>query len=335
MVQVEAFAIETGLATIYPDQEQETVVSYLLSLKHISRNEVTHIQLIRDFIYKQKRQGNIGLTIETLCLVIDTASYSVRRYESCVDFEINNLASIVYLHNRLGGGFTSLVPEQAQGLLNRLCIGTYIDGLTYYDEFALFVKNTCARITTELSARALYMLDIMIVPGLEIGIKYQFMAAPNTTYLMGWEWRYYRAITALTKHCLQTKVSIDTVWNTFKENGQTIWGIALVESDREHIERMLLFVFAKQRLLFDYLLSCTPTRLQEICKFPDIARMLTSTAGKLPVTRAQKLSIACKWTSPLLLDLLNIDVDMIGAAECASSLVIPKQVSSQTVSIEI
>ena len=334
MVHVESFAIETGLATLYPDQVQESVVQHLLAPNHINRNEVAHMRWIRDFIHKQKRQGNLGLTVETLCQTIDTAPYCIRRYESCVGFEVSNLASMAYLHNRLGGGFTSLVLEQARVLLSVSDIGSYITGFTHNDALALFAKNTAARITTELSARSLYMLDIMIVAGQRIGSKYQFMAAPSTTYLMGWAWRYYRAITALAKRCLQTEVGIETMWDTFKEGGQTIWDITSDGSDREHTERMLLHVFAKQKLLFDYLLSCTPTHLREICKYPDVARMITSTTGKLPISRAQKLSIACKWTSPLLLDLLNVDVDMIGP-DIASALTVPKTVNEQALCIEI
>lgn len=178
------------------------------------------------------------------------------------------------------------------------------------------------------------MLDILTTVDLDVSMRYQFMGAPDASWLLGWERRFYRAAIGLAKYCLQHNTSIESTWDSWQSNKKTIWDRCRSEDDRPHVETLLLTVFARQRLLFSYLLQCTPTDLEAIYQYPDIARMLLVSDSKLATSYVQFLGIASKWFSPLLLDLLEVDTDTIDA-NCANMLTIPKPVSNQPLCIEI
>lgn len=178
----------------------------------------------------------------------------------------------------------------------------------------------------------------MAVCDLKVGLKYHFMAALDRSRLSGWESTFYWVATDLTRYCLTNNTSIETVWDTWRVQwyNQTIWELCKRPTDRPRIEPLLLLVFSKQKLLYNYLLGCTPLQLSEMCsKHPDVARMLTSHKGKIPTTRKQKLSIANSWINPLLLDLLEVDINAINDLDCVDKLIVPNQCSSQELSIEV
>ena len=327
---------ETGLVDKYPEQLHERIIMYLISIQHICRHELNYMLWIVNYIRKQKNHPD--LTVETLSEAIDCAPHKIRHYGSHQGLEIQDYASVPYIDRKLGSGLQTLLMTQAQAMLEGPGAVGCLDGFANHEALTIFLKNAAVRATIEPCARSLYMLDLMAVSDLEVSLKYHFMAAIDGSRLSGWESTFYLVATDLTLYCLTNNMTIETVWDTWRGQwyNQTIWEFCNEPTDRPHIEPLLSLVFSKQKLLYNYLLACTPQQLQELCsKHPDVARILTGHTGKIPTTRKQKLKIANSWISPLLLDLLEVDVSTINDLDCVGKLIVPEQYSSQELSIEI
>lgn len=290
------------------------------------------------FLREQASAGNLSIDVGALRAAAASSSIqSIHKYQYIIDIDPEALASMQYLRKHLGPEVDSLLLKCETYTRLSIWKGTSI--FTNHEAVVEFFKQTLRACATERSARALYILDILCVPGLAVGFGFCFKFMFETCQdVRPGRRRFRRSATNLAKKCLEDGIAIETVWDTWKDGDLLIWNIIRPQSNdtTQQIKTLLLSVFTKQKLLFDYLLCMTHSSMVELCnRNPSASMMLRGPTGKLPTKRAHKLAFACKWISPLLLDLAGVDANTISRHMPVDNLVIPKQISSLPLDIEI
>ncbi|CAH6421534.1 Hypothetical protein MVR_LOCUS267 [uncultured virus] len=282
---------------------------------------------VNTFLRRQKGMANKNLTVDALTLAYPKSL----KHKSFMGINPESLASMAYLKKQLGSKTDVLLQKIEQRHTLDICNSPVF--FTNHQTLIDTVRRAKRVYAIERSARTLCILDLLYTPR-SIGPKFRFMAG-NKRNIWNSQKRCRNVITAVTKRCLQNGVGIETVWDDAESQ---LWSTLANEriTEKERVKVLLTRVFAKQKLLFDYLLCLTLTSMEELCmNHPGVDTILRSSTGKLPVSRLQKLTFACEWSSPLLLELVGVDAEAVMSSTVGDSLVMPRQVSSLPLSIEI
>lgn len=294
-------------------------------------NDSNFLWWLISFIQRQRRQGNLGMSIEVLRQAIGLSPRPYSKYQMFMD--TRNLASVAYIEKYLGSKASAVVMLRRLEIQNECKY--VVTSFTHQEAIIQLSNNIIAALTAMRAARAINMLQLMSLTELSVGMEFEFMGERCSRNLWGPKARSHRAITGITKHCLQRGIEIESVWDTWQDRGEPLWSV--LEHRNLHDSQLFLrAVFTKLKLVFEYLLTCTPAALEAISKqHPDVDLILRTTTGKLPISRDQKIAIACKWESCLILDILEIDVSSIEFVGIANKLIVPKQLNDQPLCIEI
>ena len=333
---------ELSLIDKYPPQHYDAIREYIIKPLLGNHGENDLIRWFNVFIRKQQSLGNVNLNVDDLRRSIDSASWyyrGSRKYKGLMDIDRTELASMTYLKQHFGSKVDALLSRVRSSAVNLSGEPSFKE-LTHYTSIAEFCKDTIDTLTVIRAARAVHMLGIMNLTDLSLGLRYMLMGIPTSCDSDCYDRFCYRALTDLMRECLQRGVGMETLWDTWREKRlsrkKRLFWSAIRCTDRKQTELFLQAVFAKQKLVFEYLMFSSSSDLEAICRtHPDVDLILRGNSGILPVTRDLKLDIACIWGSSLLLDLLNIDVAALNGSRWVSGLVFPKPVRNQALTIEI
>ncbi|CAH6421536.1 Hypothetical protein MVR_LOCUS268 [uncultured virus] len=320
-----------GLADKYSPQYHPIVQEILLRPTDDVFMGNTLLCKIRSIIRKQAGGSMLEFDVAALHQAILRLKKIPLSYRLLASVNAETMASMSYVKRYIGDKVEILLGELSQSISQPI-VSNLTWTMPHRAAILAFVTNIRRAVMIQILATRIHTLTLITAVDVDVGIKYQFMhMAYDSLCRDGYKDRY-DAITSLTKHCLQNDVGIDTVWDI---EGGLFWNI-LGHADRGSVSLLLLDVFAKQRLLFNYLLCSNKASLQTVCDSnPDVGAILMS-AGRLPMTLDQKLTIASSWPSLLLLDLLGIDEDTISEMMPACELIVPQeQTSNQALTIEI
>ena len=313
---------DIGLADRYPVEYHKQVSNCLLGI-HGSRDDA-----ICTMFVTWARQ--FGTDVEALYAALqDTALGKAVTIRLCYgsymdrDLNIDSLASMFYLRKHFGDRTETLLTY-----LEARTVWIYDDAQDLDPDSPInkIIKGVVMARLVEQAAHAYSLLEIMRIYDFSVGHEYLFMNEHRFTVIL-----------ALTVHCLNHNVGLETVWDNpgllsigpwLSENEQ-FWG-DIITTDREQTEPLMLHMFTRQQVLYAFLLQTPREYLEQMRdRHPDIADLLGSyNLDSIP----GMVYIAGMWKNNLLLDLLDIYMD----PQPIKDLALPKQtIVNQSLSIEI
>lgn len=323
-----------GLANKFPEEEHGRVYDLLFYGRYDGPHIYPFMQWITSFLQRQIKSKNLNVDVDTIKTEAAKARW-FRGHRTIINLNADpdTLASMLYLEKHLRSNVDAFLLRYEKQ--NNLAIPDGIQSFTNHTAITEMITRAIRICAIEQSARAFYVLDILTDCGLRP--NYALLSMFGSYDPLNDRRQSPKAITRITKKCLQDRIAIETIWNIPLKGGQTIWDLFKKERsmNMKETKAILLAIFAKQKLLFDYLLCLTPTSMEDICNSNPGADTLLLNAGNLPVSRAQKLNIACMWISPFLLDLADVDVSIINSDTPIDNLVMPRQISNLPLNIEI
>lgn len=296
---------ELGLADAYPVSLHYAVYRCLRMAQISSDRYYNFLNWCSNFL-----RENSNATVQSFRDALDSTDkdsyeYTFRLYivsdQSC-------LASASYIKHRLGlkAGIVLDILGLAMRIVNEFGRCNFVDN----EPIISLIRNALIAYETVQVAYGLCTLDL-VGSNILTNERYARLAICRSE-LCSSTIRDQCVITDYVRQCLENGTDIIVSEDVLAEDGLSVWKDILSPSTQQQARDFWVGIFAKHRLVFNYLLCSSLEDLEQICnKHPDVMVIMCSAGNKLPKTRTDKARLASTWPSLMLLDLLQIDADMI------------------------
>ena len=265
-----------GLANTYPESQHGSV--YLcLSLCQLSGCYHTNLlSWTRAYL-----MSNSTVTIESFQAYIRGANKFVKTFSSYMFAAPEYLASSSYIERRLGMSVSAVLD--AMECTKKIDMGFRSYDLIPDTPITTFIKDTLIAFDTVQLAHSLCVLDL-ISSNLLVGNKYKFMGVPCSRMQYSGR-REQRAITMYIRACLDRGTDLVVSKEVLTKDRLCVWpGMSDAGPlETEQTRAFMLGIFAKHKLLFNYLSHTSYADLESLCnRHPDVALIMCGRTGELP-----------------------------------------------------